>query len=339
MPHLIIRCDGNDDTGLGHVTRCADLAVALLRHQPGAEIVFRGNYAAAAQRILAHHRLPFEQAARDALPASLQDLPSSAPVFIDSYRLTSAALAALGASGRTVGLFDDFGSVSGEGAALAVNFRVGAAGFANYRARRVGLGPGYFPARSALEAVRGAREVEDVTPDFRRILLFIGGTDHFSVGAALAKIVARRFHSSEILWVSLQAPTSPLPENVRFLPFQDELGPWLRDTDLVIAGGGRLKYEAAYALVPCASVAQTAEQGLDTTELVGAGVCSDLGDARALELLRIEAELDRLSERSVRRRMVEEQRRAFPRDCSRNLAELVAESLGLRDIAPGLGPA
>lgn len=329
MVDLVFRCDGNEGTGLGHVTRCADLAVALRRGRPGTEVMFQGNYLPAAQRILDHHGLPFIPVDASWPPTRFVEGSPSVPVFIDSYRLTSAALAELGRTGRPVGVFDDFGLVLGEGAALVVNFRVGAEEFARYRSRRTGLGPSYFPTRVALEEARDARQGKDAPADIQRILLFIGGTDHFCAGVELVELVAQRFPSSEILWIALNAPTRPLPENVRHLPFQDELGPLLKRVDLVIAGGGRLKYEAAYALVPSASAAQTPEQGLDTAELARAGVCVDLGPASPLDVPRIQGALEQLADRALRVRMLREQAHVFPRDSAQNLSQLVAESLGL----------
>jgi hypothetical protein len=160
------------------------------------------------------------------------------------------------------------------------------------------------------------------------VLVFIGGHDRSGVGPELARAVTAAFDAARVVLVQA-APLAEPCERIQQLP----LGPWLEPlratSDLVLAGGGRLKYEACYCLAPCASVSQTAGQAEDTAQLAGLGLCVDLGLAERFEQGRSAAQLRELWRADALATMREAQARAFPADAPERLARAVLTALAL----------
>jgi spore coat polysaccharide biosynthesis predicted glycosyltransferase SpsG len=329
MKRAIFRCDANSATGLGHLVRCADIAEALQRAAPALDAVFVGDFSSAAQSALGARRLP-SIATRPT--DGLAVLPGGARqgdwIIVDSYRLVEDDVVELASRGYRVGVVDDFESVRGGAADLVMNFRVRAPRMTRYMARATALGPGYFPASWGLELARDARIARPLAPAVRRVLVLVGGTDRFAVGPVLTKATELAFPECEVVFVNAGVDFPSSVGKVTVLPFQQDLAPLLASVDLVVAGGGRLKYEAAYAQVPCASVSQTLEQAEDTYDLAAQGLCLDLGLAEGADCTLVAKRLVALESPNRRRDMCEVQARLFPRDSAIRLAKAICGALG-----------
>lgn len=254
------------------------------------------------------------------------ELGPDARLLLDSYRLDQGTLDTLGHWPAPWGAFDDFAHWDYAGAALVINTRV-AAGSAPYRAEQLALGPSYFPATSELEQARSRRSSNAAaTPE--SIVVFIGGHDQYGVGPKLAQVAADCFGSALVRCVQSEPPA---PASVRFehVALGSDLSPLLATADLVLAGGGRLKYEAAYCLLPCASLSQTAGQAEDTAELAERGLCVDLGACASFEPARIAEQLSGLWRGESLAAMRAAQAQAFPADSGERLARLVSSALRL----------
>jgi spore coat polysaccharide biosynthesis predicted glycosyltransferase SpsG len=337
VKRVLFRCDGNAQTGLGHVARCLDIARLLGEAVPDLEFVFAGDYSAPARELLDHSGVVLEPVDSRAPLAHLRAqagtqagaTPNLDGLIVDSYRVGEGDLSEWTSHGHKVALVDDFGQVEALRARLVMNFRVGAEELFSYRSTFRALGSGYFPANRALEGARDEQARRGILGPIRRVLLFIGGTDHDHAGEVLGRAASQAYPAAEILWVQTNETLFPLPANVTQLPMQPSLAPLLGGVDLVLAGGGRLKYEAAYAGVPCASASQNEGQAEDTRELVRRGLCLDLGPTSDLDPERVAAALSGAKSLEVRTALRQRTVEWFPRESGQRLVRILRESLAL----------
>jgi spore coat polysaccharide biosynthesis predicted glycosyltransferase SpsG len=325
---LVFRCDANAETGLGHLARCRDLARWLRRQLPKLRVVFAGDLSEYGHSTLQPHAFEVVALARDELlvPARLGlELGADARLLIDSNRLDQAALDALSSWPAPWGAFDDFAHWDYAAASLVINTRV-AASAAAYRAREAAVGSGYFPASPELEQVRRGRGAAPGSP--ANVLVFIGGHDQYGLGPQLAQVAAEQFPSARVLCVQSE-PSATSGAPIEHVPLGPDLSGLLATADLVLAGGGRMKYEAAYCLLPCASLSQTSGQAEDTAALAERGLCVDLGACASFDATKVAAQLGGLWKPEALSAMRAAQAQAFPVDSGALLARLACSALAL----------
>lgn len=329
---LIFRTDATSETGLGHISRCRELAHRLLEVVPGLELWFVGQlspFACSAVEQLGA-RVLLVSGAESVVDGTWLERWSGTDVrvVLDHYGLTGEDLTRLTERGVLYALFDDFGVQLGLHAALVINARVTAPSLP-YLASYQALGIGYFVVSPELTRTRAAR-LGGVAPAVRRILLCMGGTDLYGAGALLARKILTVFPGAIVDWIGAPSGAIGAERRVRALPLVPNLAPYYQSADLVVTGGGRIKYEAGYCLVPCASVSQTEGQAIDTADLAREGLCVDLGPAEALVDEVIDVGLERLRSASFRQQMTEQMMARFSGDSGDRLAQLVVEALELR---------
>lgn len=320
---LVFRCDATRATGLGHFARCRDLARLLRQERPSLSIVFLGCFNSYAQEELRALGLPRVDVGQDAPVVSplLGELGSAC--VLDSYRIAASDFERPELESLPVAAFDDFGMASDARIALVINGRVGAGARFSYRAHAQALGPEFFLSGPEILALRGP--TRGVSERVRRVTLFIGGEDLHDAGPILAKSAREVFVDAEIVWVGGRASGGGIVAQA----LGPSLAGVLAESDLVLAGGGRLKYEAGYCLLPVASVSQTPLQAEDTADLAARGLCVDLGAASRMDPNALRAELEVLRAPRARRALMDAQARAFPEDAPRKLVALIRSALAL----------
>lgn len=326
---LVLRCDANAEVGLGHLARCRDLARLLRQQFPELRVVFAGDLSEYGHDTLQPHAFEVVGLARDELlvPERLGlELGTDSRLLVDSYRVDQAALDVLAGWAAPWGAFDDFAHFDYAGAGLVINTRV-AATASSYRAAQLAVGPEFFPATPELEQARAGRPAQSPSAP-KTIVVFIGGHDQYGVGPRLAEVAAQRFASASVLCLQRE-PFSSAEPRVAHAPLGPDLASQLAAADLVLAGGGRLKYEAAYCLVPCASLSQTGGQAEDTVQLAERGLCVDLGACASFDGARVAEQLGELWQPAELEAMRAAQAEAFPADSGARLARLVSSALQL----------
>jgi spore coat polysaccharide biosynthesis predicted glycosyltransferase SpsG len=330
MSALAFRCDENSETGLGHFARCRDLGRLLRRELPSLRVVFAGDLSDFSRPLLAalgFEHLPLAPDEALVSPRLRAALGPETRLMLDSYRLDDGALAELEGYPAPWGCFDDFGASSYAEAGLVINGRVSAQA-ESYRSAQVLVGPQYFPATPELARAREQRVALPRPTEPKQALVFVGGHDRTGVGPELARAASEAFGSARVLLVQAQPWADP-GSSIRQLPLGPGLDSLLATSDLVIAGGGRLKYEAGYCQVPCASVSQTEGQAEDTSELAQRGLCVDLGMAAGFERSRGVEQLRALWRTDALDAMRAAQARVFPADAPARLARAVSSALSL----------
>jgi UDP-2,4-diacetamido-2,4,6-trideoxy-beta-L-altropyranose hydrolase len=293
---LLIRADGDQHIGTGHVMRCLALA--------------EGALAAGGVATLASVRLDAGLAAR-VTRAGLTVRPGSAQassrqeaawliaearraaadwVVVDGYAFTAAYLSALRDAGLRVLLVDDFAALDHYPVALLVNHHV----FAEpglYPAAGVPpllLGPGYALLRG--EFVRAGSGPAPLPPRGRRVLVTLGGADPNDVTSRV--VAGLRLLPEDDLQVTVVAgPANPhraslerlaADPRIRLLPPQEAMAPLMAAADVAVIGAGGTAYELACLGTPIVVAAIAPSQERLALALERAGMAVNLGPYEAL---------------------------------------------------------
>ncbi len=330
----LIACDGNATVGYGHLSRCLNLARAL--SALGQRWAFAGDYDATARGLLDSYGLRAHTLGLS-VPAILHFAASTgAPrVLLDSYRLPDAAYVNWPLDGPRLITFDDFGRTPLVRAALGINFTVGATERAYaLPPERLALGPGYFPVRPELAALRRARQVVNEVPLRRWLVLLSRSAQALSyvesIVAALGalpevariQLVSDTPAPHQAQWASALPAGSPIELNVSHFGPPEAL---YSEADAAITGGGLAKYEAAYLGLPNATRSLTPDQAGETAAFAARGLTLDLGlasDSATPDALA--ARLAPLFSPAYRQRMTMAAKATFAADSLERLAARVA---------------
>jgi UDP-2,4-diacetamido-2,4,6-trideoxy-beta-L-altropyranose hydrolase len=178
---VLFRCDGTQQTGLGHASRSLALAEAFV--DLGCRCVFLGRFEAQAQERFYSAGIGWKAleesswSAGDANAlASLVDRSDACGVVIDSYSVGADYVDEIERRAAPVLLIDDFAVLPRYRCSAVLNFTSRADDFSYPRDRvRCFLGPRWFLGRRGLRQLRkqGPRPVRDA----RRVLVTSGGSD------------------------------------------------------------------------------------------------------------------------------------------------------------------
>lgn len=270
---LIVICEANSDVGFGHFFRCLHLADSL-RNSYGINAYWVGNITPSLVGLL-HERNQqhiftsnFDNAITEA-----QSLNAHA-VLCDSYQLAESHIQQLRHKFK-VCIVDDFGTSALAYADTVINFTVSAPRY-NYAAKQQLLGPRFFLCDEALNRVRKRRlNQTEFNVDKINLLIAIGGHDRLSMGPYIADL----FLLDNKYAVTLLGPYSSVKSNKKLLHFNrsNDMPSLYKKADLVVSGGGLIKYESAYCGIPNIVVAQTPEQFSETIEFEAVNLCHAVG--------------------------------------------------------------
>ena len=286
---IIFRCDANEATGLGHLSRSLALAEALRR--TGGEARFVGHWSGPALTLLA--AAGFAQRASEFTSGSAADARELAccvraecadGACVDSYAIDAAWLANVAADGVAVVLIDDFARLSDYGDCAGVlNFTVDSARlhYPGLSPERRALGPNYFPARENLLRLRlGSRPRAATVP--ARILIALGGGDRLGLTLPLYHSLRRLRPGVQVRALLPYGPARAAVEGLKVEDFPAPVGDLAAHyawAEACVTGGGLVKYECAYLGLPLAIFSQTPDQQAETERFLAAGFGCDLAPA------------------------------------------------------------
>ena len=290
MTRILFRCDGTDDTGLGHVSRC--LALAEAASELGASPIFVGKYGGHARMLLSDARMPV--AVLDAPIGSDDDAATvrafaaglrADRVVVDGYSFDAEYMNSLVpyASSPPLLVVDDAAALPRYprgSCILSFTARAGALAYAGDRLT-VLRGPGYLLARRAVRALRGRPRHR------RRLLVAIGGVDRSGATLRVVRaLAAARVEADVDVVVRDDAPdrfaiahaAAELGPRTRVFGWLPHLAHRYETAFACVSGGGLTKYEARWLGIPVAALSQSALEAVDT-EHMGPGEVLDLGEA------------------------------------------------------------
>jgi UDP-2,4-diacetamido-2,4,6-trideoxy-beta-L-altropyranose hydrolase len=259
--NVLIRTEGGQRIGFGHVRRCLSLAIAL--RQVGADVAFLSNPDPV---VIEHIEACGFKALQLGSSADSMELVETGRrheakiIIVDSYSFGTDSFRALMKAGFFVAALDDLSSIS-----LPVNLVINgsvAADELRYQAldkTRFLLGPQYMLLRSEF-AESPAREI---VADVGRVLITVGGSDSHNLTPQLIQWTCDAMRG-----VVVDVVIGPLFDNVAAieaaahqwgeLVYLHRDPPDIRSlmlaADLAISGGGQTTYELAASGTPTIAI-------------------------------------------------------------------------------------
>ncbi len=334
---FIFRCDGTQETGLGHVSRCIALAEAF--QDKGCESVFLGNYTRAATEMISNAGFNFKdiQIETGGTVDSHEILKhinehNADGIIVDSYLIDNPYLDAIEQQGTPVILIDDFKKLQCYKYTAIINFTVNAENL-KYpcKNRACMLGPANFLARRGLRSLRSQSQIKDSDGRSENILVTMGGVDPDNLTAEVVyslldvvprvrvKVVVGNGYRHKEMLIRLVDKFENGSNVVEQRPDLAELFYWC---DICICAGGLTKYEAAYLGVPALVMSQNEEQAQETVYFAKLGLAYDLGLARNSDKSTRTADISKILHDRERRDLLSQAGLSvFPIDPTNNVAE------------------
>lgn len=278
MINVLFICNGDQQTGFGHVSRCLNIASELLRLKANLSIQFQGSYGDFASKAISS--AGFVHANHE----PLQQLEGVSLVFVDDYHITEIRLNSFKQAGCAIAIIDDFDIFCWPSIDLIINFRFLAEKLYRSNGKHL-LGLKYFPVKSSLITLRQSRlEQQCHDKSLCNILVFISGTESGDSGENIVLALDKIVSNSNIYWLTTINHDVELKHNtLKKIDYVNDMYELYKDVDVVFSGGGLSKYEAGFCIIPNAVISQTAMQQQDTDILAQHNLCFDLGIAEHMD--------------------------------------------------------
>lgn len=291
---LVIFTEGGRARGLGHVSRCS--AYARYRVEQGGRVLWLLDGDDLATAMIADCGEVRVGPWQDD-PAALPDL-RPAVAIVDSYRVSSAVVAAIAVQAMTPVFIDDLQRMPYP-RGLVVHPALDPAPLTPDGAEWL-TGPSWQPLRPAFwsVAMRGP-----VRPVVERVLVTLGGSDLQDLGAAIVTQVAAAFPGARIDWVTGDGAAPPQAGVIVHHRLSDQaMAALMLEADLAVSAAGTTTFELARCGVPTVllGVADNQQPNLDHWPRLCGFIDAGHRDAGDRDR-RIRAGLDRLRDPRLRR--------------------------------------
>lgn len=295
---LVIRADGDERIGMGHVMRCLALAQSWIAAGGIARLACTAVPPAVSERyhddgveVVLHDRWP---------PEELVD--GAAAIVMDGLEIPDEDLEHVAAAGRPLAVIDDMGHRARYPGGLVVNQNLHATPdlYAGKSSARLCLGPTYALLRREFRA--GALDERPRIDDaVHRILVLMGGADPHGHSALVLDAVARATGSlpgePEVTLLvgaanpaiaALERRATALHARIEVRRHERDMAGLLRGVDLAVSAAGSTVLEMAALGVPMVIGAQNESEKGPAAALARAGAAIDIGplaevDPRAIE--------------------------------------------------------
>lgn len=258
---ILIRADGNETLGMGHLMRCLSIAAALVKagekcvfltaQNPAADFVREKGFACEVLGTDYQHM-------ESELPRLEEVYQTYSPKcwLVDSYQVTQKYLSEL-QKAAPVFYLDDTGEEVYEADGL-INYNIYAFGL-DYKERcpesmRLFLGSGYAPVRTEFLSVP-----YQVRKDVRNVLITMGGSDKLNIAGELCLCLAKCLPKEVSLTVICGRFNSHLEElmelqqresRIRILMDVSDMWNRMAEADIAVSAAGSTMYELSVMGVP-----------------------------------------------------------------------------------------
>ena len=274
---LVFRCNANKSSGLGHLTRCLNIAKSVRDTSDDFDIVFLGDFTNFAKELISSSFFVL----LDGNKLNINDL-----LVLDDYDITQFDISDLRNKVKTFIKIDDFNDLNLTSLDLVINFRVNAER-ESYACANECLGVNYFPFDASLIDIRKKNIVNKLKNSLKNIYIFIGGTDLTSSGLELLQLVDQAVENCNIFLIDNKYKNKPIEVSQRnklnYLPMIKDISQYYQNADAFITGGGVSKYEVGFCAIPNAAISQTLGQAEDTIILANENVTANLGLTKDLK--------------------------------------------------------
>ncbi len=325
--HIVVRADGNNRIGYGHLVRTRTVLRALEK-----KVYVEARYLMlpdSDREVLTEAGCRVEEIKDPAAATWLDRIDHAREVLLlDSYTIREDDLRAVREAGIRTLLFDDGCRLTDYAGMMIVDSAPGADALPYHGAAKRLLGPDYYPLRAEF---REASAEKNHPERAGKLLLVMGGSDPDDVSVRLLPIVVATglFRHIDVVLgpgyrgeLSEEAGDSVLHIH-RDPPRFVEL---LAGSDLAVSAAGGTALELAALGVPSLLVSLTADQRPIADNLHKAGAAEWLGDAESLQSEQLTETLTTLAgDRSARRAMSDAGRRLIDGNGAARIAEALVE--------------
>jgi UDP-2,4-diacetamido-2,4,6-trideoxy-beta-L-altropyranose hydrolase len=324
MQNLLVRADGGEEIGMGHLVRCRALGQAW--SDAGGEVRFASSGETAAETA--------------ALAASF-----GAPwVVVDGYQFHADYVDALRQAGLRVLFVDDNGHAERYPADLVLNQNLHASAelyAARGPASGLLLGPRYALLRREFLPARGEAETPEVG---RRVLVTMGGGDPDNVTGKVVRSLAQ-LNVPDLEAVVVVGPANPhyaairkavakLPFTARVVRNASNMPQLMAWADVAISAAGSTCWELAFMGLPALVIVWANNQQCVAESLHQAGVAESLGEHNMLASTDIAAALQcLLRSRRMRCSMAQRGRALIDGRGAQRVVERMRKPLHFRPVA------
>lgn len=265
MSKIFFLFDSNKSTGYGHLSRCIEIAKSV-----NYCCIFIGSFSVEAMEFLQVLGEVHNETSIDSSIFLLEKLQLPGDiVLIDNYDFTEAHLKDLNKMNLNWGAFDDFNNLKFEGANFVINFRVNAESWTQYESEKNFVGIEYMPIDKEFLKIRDLISVEST----KKAFVCIGSGDLNNIASKVAQVASGYFKEVTVIDSSNRIGQSLNGiENIKVISRVRNVAEQLDGASLAITGGGRLKYECAYANCPVIAIDQTELEEEDSKVLIDKGL-------------------------------------------------------------------
>ena len=276
MKKIIFVCNSLGGEGLGHFTRCFNIAKGIKEINDDIQIYFDGKYCQFALSKIDNTKFKLlENGKRDLFY-------SNSIVIFDSYKHNQKIIDDIGSKSFHSIKIDDFNRYNLNKIDSVINFRVDSE-YETYYTKNKFIGLKYYPSDLELLKIRKRNIInfkKNIDKKSNKILVFIGGNDNYNIGERIIKEIDRFLYGRTIIWATRFSEKKKLKiANNKLLvnDLQFNISEYLKDIDFVICGGGLIKYESTFSLIPCLSISQNSDQEIDSQICHKNGIIYNLG--------------------------------------------------------------
>ena len=305
MIRVAFNCMETKKHGLGHFIRCFNLARHIMESK-NFEVSFIGNFSPFSLSILNTKKVNVIQIlSNDKLFLLLKNYDI---IITDRYDINQKHLNRLADLKKTKSiLIDDFKNLEFSNQDLVINFRVGIKHYI-YNSKSSALGEKFFIYKPELEIVRENYEFNSCV---KKILFFGSGTEKSNaVFNNLPLYLLDKYDDIEIIHIT----TNPfLVDNERYFTkkLDYSIEKYFEKTDVIINGGGLIKYEAAFCGIPSATLSTTKDQHQDTIILEKNSLLYNLGNQELENKQNVESRITNFINDSKLRRCLHNKGNSF----------------------------
>lgn len=320
MKNITFNCNQTSKNGLGHFFRCINLAKHI-SSSFNYKIVFIGNYSSFSKKILKKNKFVFFGSTSK---KTIDEYISNTDILItDRYDINQEYLNFLSLKTHIKKVFiDDFNLLDYSGQDLVVNFRVGVSDY-KYKSKKSLLGPNYFIYDPNLVDVQKNFCFSDKV---NSVLLYGTATNiKNSLFNKIPEILLNKF--DDIVITHLVNDKIPFRHHrYKQINFTKNISNFLKNSDIIINGGGLIKYESAFCGIPAASLSTTFDQHQDTIILEKNNLLFNLGYIEESDIESISKNLeDFISNSKIRNAINRNCKKIFTKDSINNLIKNINE--------------
>ncbi len=326
---FLFRCDANAASGFGHLSRCLNIAREIQHQLSDVDITFMGNYNEFAHSLLINYK--FNKIEYIFSEATNKEVISIAQTFshliADSYFITQSFIDVACGNNFKFILVDDFCALSDYSHVdLLLNFTIQAPSL-SYGAKKCALGISYFPVKPELKAIR---EINLPNPkkEITKIAFCISAMpNYWELEEELVNLADKAFTAVELKLVSSRTKLLNWKSKHANTFIQQkpsfEIEKLYNESDLIISGGGLVKYEAAYCGLLNATISLTAGVAADTQLFEKEKLTFNMGTAFNFEAEVVLEKLKKIRIQEDSSTFLEATKRIFQTNATKNLVSLI----------------